>query len=104
MPESTAGLILQAARVLFRPGDVVELRVPKAGRDGTIAGYFDDFEKLAQAAAHLERGKYPGVYWSKKPGKWGACIEVKGKSFHLGFHIKEEDAANAYQKVLNTLG
>jgi hypothetical protein len=34
MAESTAGLILQAARVLFRPGDVVELRVPKAAAKG----------------------------------------------------------------------
>ena len=59
--------ILQAARVLFQPGDLVELRVPKARRQRTVSGYFSDLEKLAKAAAQLEQQKYPGVYWTLNP-------------------------------------
>jgi putative DNA primase/helicase len=65
--ESTVGQVLQAARALFRPGDVVELRVFRAGRYGTIAGFFDDFEALAKASAQLERQRFPGVYWTLNP-------------------------------------
>jgi hypothetical protein len=38
--------IAEAIRILFEPGQVVELRVPKAGKLGTISGYFDDHTKL----------------------------------------------------------
>ena len=59
--------VLQAARTLFHPGDVVEVRVPKAGRQRTISGYFDNFEKLAEAVSQLEASRYPGVYWTLNP-------------------------------------
>ncbi len=59
--------ILSAARLLFRPGDVVELRVFKAGKRGTVSGYFNDFEALAREAATLEFCKFPGVYWTINP-------------------------------------
>jgi hypothetical protein len=58
--------ILEAARVLMAPGGVYELRVPKAGRDGTISGYFDTPEKLAAAAAGLD-GLYPSIYVTLNP-------------------------------------
>ena len=32
-----------AIAALFRPGDIVELWIPKAGRFREISGYFDDF-------------------------------------------------------------
>jgi P4 family phage/plasmid primase-like protien len=59
--------IKQAAQVLFREGDVVELRVPKARNKRTISGYFTDLDLLAHAAAQLEMAKYPGVYWTLNP-------------------------------------
>ncbi len=34
--------VARAVAVMFRPGDVVEVRVPKAGRQRTISGYFND--------------------------------------------------------------
>jgi hypothetical protein len=58
--------IRRALALLYEPGDVVELRVPKAGREGTISGYFDDFDKLAQAILVLD-GKGPGVYTTLNP-------------------------------------
>jgi P4 family phage/plasmid primase-like protien len=61
--------ILRAARVLFRPGDLVEIRVPQARQQHTISGYFTDLEKLAAAAASLERSRYPGVYWTLNPAR-----------------------------------
>lgn len=61
--------VLEAARILFHSGDLVEVRVPKAGRHRTISGYFQDFEKMAAAVAELEstRPAYPGIYWTLNP-------------------------------------
>jgi len=58
--------IRRAIAVLYRPGDVIEVRAPKAGRDGTISGYFDDPEQLALAVYALD-GKAPGVYLTLSP-------------------------------------
>lgn len=52
--------IRRALTVLYQPGDVVEVRVLEvAGK--TVAGYFDHFGKLAEAAAKLS-GQATGVY------------------------------------------
>lgn len=59
--------IRRAIDLLFRSGDVVEVRVPKAGRQKTISGYFQDFESLARAIERIEEGRYPGVYWTANP-------------------------------------
>jgi hypothetical protein len=56
--------ILRACAALFAPGQVVELRAldavtPKWPRPHTVAGYFDDWDRLASAAATLSaRGVY----------------------------------------------
>ena len=47
-------------RIFFAAEMLVEIRVPKAGRYGTISGYFDDREKQAKAACDCD-GKGPGV-------------------------------------------
>lgn len=44
--------------------------------------------------------KYPGVGWHKQHNKWWASIEIKGKTIHLGYFIKEIDANNAYETAL----
>ncbi len=54
--------IRRALRVLFRQGDTVELRAPKAGRDGTISGYFDNAEELVKSAIELDRRVVGGQY------------------------------------------
>jgi P4 family phage/plasmid primase-like protien len=82
--------VLRAARLLFRPGDVVEVRVPKAGKLRTIAGYFDDFEKLAAAVATLELARHPGVYWTLNPGD-PAMLSRAGMGNRLKAYIDAGD-------------
>src|SRR5262245_65225405 len=59
-------MIRTAIGVLFRAGDVVELRIPKAHRRGTISGYFDSPEYLAYAAADLD-GAGQAIYVTLNP-------------------------------------
>jgi hypothetical protein len=47
-------------------GNVHEVRIPKAGRRGTVAGYFDDAERLADAVLGID-GTVPGVYLTLNP-------------------------------------
>ena len=61
-PENVA----DAIRCLFEPGQVVELRAPKAGKSGTISGYFNDHQKLAQELAGLS-GDVGAVYYTLNP-------------------------------------
>ena len=58
--------IADAIRILFEPGQVVELRAPKAGKFGTISGYFNDHKKLAQELAKLS-GDVGAVYYTLNP-------------------------------------
>ena len=59
--------ILHAARTLFAPSQVVELRaIFKNGR--VDSGYFDDFALLAESAAILDkRADVSGIYWTLNP-------------------------------------
>ena len=56
----------RAVAVMFRPDDVVELRVPKAGRNRTISGYFNVAATLVEAIREMD-GKGPGVYVTLNP-------------------------------------
>ncbi len=64
--QSPADAIRAQVVKLFSKGQVVELRVPKAGRHGTISGFFNNGKALAAAAAELS-GQYPGVYVTLNP-------------------------------------
>ncbi len=57
--------IANAIRILFEPGQVVELRVPKSDK-GTISGYFNDHKKLVQELGRLS-GTAPAVYYTLNP-------------------------------------
>lgn len=59
--------VLRAARLLFQPGDTVEVRVLNARGKRTISGYFNDFQLLAAEVEKLNRERYPGVYWTINP-------------------------------------
>lgn len=59
--------IQRAAGLVFRAGDVVEVRVPKARRQRTISGYFSDCQKLTRAVSRLDRNGWPGIYWTINP-------------------------------------
>ena len=58
--------ILRTCRLLVASGDVHEVRIPRAGHRGTIAGYFDDAERLADAVLAID-GIVPGVYLTLNP-------------------------------------
>jgi hypothetical protein len=59
--------ILAAAELPMTPGDVHELRVPKAGRSGTISGFM--YDNPAKPAADAEKldGRFPGIYMTLNP-------------------------------------
>jgi hypothetical protein len=59
-------VIRTAVTLLAEPGAVVEVRIPDAGRAGTVSGYFDDFEKLARHAATLNE-RHGTTYMTLQP-------------------------------------
>lgn len=65
MSESRASRveICRGISLLFEPGDVVEVRIPKT-RAGVVAGYFDNFSTMAGAICEAD-AKYRagGVYY-----------------------------------------
>ena len=61
--KADVGEIRRAVELLLESGHVYEIR---AFGKGTTSGYFDDPEKLVQAAANLS-GKVPGVYVTLNP-------------------------------------
>jgi hypothetical protein len=54
--------ILRTCRLLMAPSDVHEVRCPKTGRRGTISGYFDQPEALADAVLRLDGSVPPPLY------------------------------------------
>jgi hypothetical protein len=68
-------LAAEAITVLFKTGDVIELRVlgTRYGRKGTLAaGYFDDFAKLAHAIELCSEARrkdvvVEGIFWTLNP-------------------------------------
>lgn len=59
--------IQRAMGALLAPGQVYELRILNTRR-GTVRGYFNDYEKMARAAAQWS-GKAPAVYCTLNPVK-----------------------------------
>ena len=49
------------------------------------------------------KSKYVGVSWHSRDKKWTAYITINGKIKHLGNHINEIDANNAYQRALSEI-
>ena len=64
-PKADVAEIQRTLDLLLEPGQVAELRVLNT-QQGTASGYFTDFDKLAQHAAHYS-GKAPGVYVTLNP-------------------------------------
>ncbi len=62
-PRAEAAEIERAIALLFEPGDVMEVRVPKT-RAGVVAGYFDDLPTMAAAICQADaKYKAGGVYY-----------------------------------------
>lgn len=49
------------------------------------------------------KSEYVGVSFNKPMNKWRACIQINGRSKHLGYFEKEIDASSAYQEKLKSL-
>jgi hypothetical protein len=64
--QTAAPAIHAALTTICQPGEVHELRVPNAGRQRTISGYFSDLDLMAQAAGQLS-GVHPGIYVTANP-------------------------------------
>jgi hypothetical protein len=62
-PRADAAEIERAIALLFEPGDVIEVRIPKT-RFGVVAGYFDDLSRMASVIFNAD-AKYRagGVYY-----------------------------------------
>lgn len=60
--------IIDAIRVMFPDPCVVEIRSPKAGKNGTIAGYFELPQHIDKMVAAIEEisGDY-NIYWTINP-------------------------------------
>lgn len=62
-PVADRAEIENAISLLFTPGDVVEVRIPKT-RAGVLAGYFDNASTMAEAICQAdERYRAGGVYY-----------------------------------------
>ncbi|HVN76944.1 MAG TPA: AAA family ATPase [Thermoanaerobaculaceae bacterium] len=58
--------IRRALQVLTKRGGVFEIRIPEAGKAGTVSGYFNDPDKAADAVVARD-GQAPGVYVTLNP-------------------------------------
>src|SRR4030095_1317641 len=77
----TVDEISKTIALLYKPGDVVELRVPKAGRSKTISGYYSDHEKLAEAVRKWSKNTaLPGIYVTINPCV-AACLSRSAEAY-----------------------
>lgn len=59
-------LIRHALSILTQPGQTVELRIPGMQGKRTDSGYFNDLDKLAEAAANYDN-RAEGIYITVNP-------------------------------------
>ena len=74
--ESVTVDILRFVELLWRPGDVREVRIPKYNKYGhTASGYFDSPESLAESAAKWGR-QGQSIFYAEpcEPGPYGAGL------------------------------
>ncbi|HHT09371.1 MAG: AAA family ATPase [Atribacterota bacterium] len=70
-------IILNHLETFFKPGSVIELRIPKS-KYGSISGYFDDFNLLADELVKFD-GKVPGIYITLNPVNPDLLFRAKNK-------------------------
>jgi len=59
--------ILRTFQLFHTPGDVIELRIPKAGRYKTISGYFNETGALVDSVVALADENFAGYYFTINP-------------------------------------
>lgn len=60
--------ITKSLKLLKTENEVVELRILKTANQGTVSGYFNDYQALAKQAASFD-GEVPGIYITLNPVK-----------------------------------
>lgn len=81
----------------------IDHKVEGNKKDNRLSNLQAVSKRYNTAKYHLNRAKtskYTGVNWDKVRKKWKAGIYINGTIKHLGYHINEEMAANAYQQEL----
>jgi hypothetical protein len=66
--KTTEEMIMESLSILKGEGDVTELRILKHPNKGTVSGYFDDNQQLANAASEYD-GNVPAIYFTLNPVK-----------------------------------
>ncbi len=62
-PQAEIAEIERATDLLFEPGSVIEVRIPKT-RAGVVAGYFDSWPAMVSAIRHADsKYKASGIYY-----------------------------------------
>jgi putative DNA primase/helicase len=61
--------ILRTLCVFRQPGEVLEMRIPKAGKFRTISGYFSEPVALVDSAVGLSAEGFAGIYFTINPVK-----------------------------------
>jgi len=61
--------IIKTWEVFRQPGEVLEMRIPKAGRYKTISGYFDNSQVFADSVIGLADEGFAGIYFTINPVK-----------------------------------
>lgn len=91
--------IRQGLEVLFQAGQVIEVRVP--GKFGSISGYFDDHDKLANAVKRLsDCGEYEGVYFTLNPCHRALLSRRKKNTLHRDVKTTTSDADILCRRLL----
>lgn len=59
--------ILRTLRIFRQPGEVLEMRIPKAGRSGTISGYYQESGLFVDGVIGLADQGFVGIYFTINP-------------------------------------
>lgn len=66
----------------------------------------DDDEDMCQeesAQPRTKTSRFHGVYWHRRCSKWAVAFSHATKRYYGGYHQNEEDAARAYDRIVQTV-
>ncbi|RYI27945.1 hypothetical protein EVU96_15955 [Bacillus infantis] len=85
---ATKEMIMESLSMLKRDGDVIELRILKTAK-GTVSGYFNDYQELADAAVEYD-GKIPAIYFTLNPVKPDLLSRAANRIVHRAKHTTSD--------------
>ena len=78
-PQFDRAEILRTWHLFRQPGEVLEMRIPKAGRYKTVSGYFNEPGALADAVIGLADDGFAGIYFTINPVKPDLLARAKNR-------------------------